>query len=271
MISQGLWGQKFHDGLDMLGALTVTLKKAKILEENSNYGFDNYVCLLGAFIRESKSVKWSTTLEPGKTYVLIGGGDDDATDIDIIVRYPNGNIIAKDNDPDNNPVVSWTTNSYGKYSFELKLYSSLTYGSFCALAIMRKYANTVPTNNMATAMASSYLLWENLEELANVKFHDLNNQWCLFGMILDSGQNQITTSINLGNDEHIFVSTGDDNSIDIDLCVTNNSKRALKCDEESDSTPMVRYYSSNSYYYGLKTKNIRSRGKSFIITSILTN
>jgi hypothetical protein len=260
-----------NDGTYMVEAIAKTFTKGKILQEISSYGFDDNVCLLGAFIKKSNVVTWSTYLEYGKKYALIGGGDKDAKDLDITVRNSSGEIVVQDGKIDANPVVLWTASSTGKYTFELKLYNCNTNGSFCALAIMEQYANKIPSSNLTQSLSKSFAMWEGAEGVYNIKFHDKANQWCLFGMVLESGKSQTITNLDLDTLSHLFISTGDSNVDDIDLCLLNSNSSAIKCDEADDANPVVRYQTSNSFYYGLKTKNISSSGLSFIITSILTD
>jgi len=263
--------QEFGDGLAFVKAIALTLARASVLESNSSFGFTYGTCLLGAFIRESNFVKFNMTLQAGAEYALIGGGDDDATDIDIVVKNSAGMVVVEDRGIDNNPVVRWRAGTTGTYTFQLTLHSCAANGSFCAMTIMKQYANTLPTSNMSTALANSYRMWRTTENLLNIKFHDKQNQWCLFGNILSPNDNQTVTNLDMGTLSHVLISAADNNARDIDLCITNNQGQALECDQADDPRPVVQYNTNNSYYYGVKTKNISSNGRSFIITSIMTN
>lgn len=266
----GLTAQEFRDGLYMIQSLSKTFDMASILQQRTSFGFDNSTCLLAAFVRDGESVIWRTRLEVGKEYALIGGGDEDATDVDIIVKNSMGTTIVADNKRDNNPLVSFVAQSSGYYSFELKLFDCSTNASYCSLAIMKKGGNIVPKGNLNTILENLYASWKNMNRRLEVSFFSARNQWCIFGAVLGHRGESGVNNISFGSANTVLMSRGDSNSDDIDLCLLNASGGELKCDEATDDRPVVVYRTYADRYYGLKIKNYDSNGrKSLILTSAM--
>ena len=262
--------QSFTDGLYMVQALSRTFDKARYLQEQSSYGFDDNICMLGAFVRKSESVKWSTTLRVGKKYVIVGGGDEDATDLDIIVRNSIGQIVVNDTQTDNNPIVQFDVNSTGKYTIELKLYGCSTNASYVSMAIMRDGANRIPKQNLSTILTNLYSIWNDVNTVYPLTFLPERNQWCVYGSVLEDGQKSTVTNVTMGRGTTVVCARSDSNAQDIDICLQNGSSQNLKCDASADDRPAVVYETTGYGTYGVETKNYESSGKrAFIMTSVL--
>jgi type 1 fimbria pilin len=268
-IQNVLVAQEFSDGLYMIQAIDRVFENSSYLEQNSDFGFDYNTCLLGAFVTKSETVSYSTTLRGGYEYAIIGGGDDDATDVDIYVYDSDDNLIIKDSETDRTPIVRFTPESGEVYTIQLKLYDATANGSFCVMSILREGGYTVPKSNLTTASRNSYDWWVNAENELDVRFHDKGNQWCMFGALLKEGASCQINKIDLGTTDVIMIGTSDNNAEDIDLCITDNSQNSLKCDTKSDNYPIVQYSASNDYYYGMRTKNYSSGSRTALIISTI--
>lgn len=256
-------------GTYMSQALTLTLAKGHILEQNSQYGFDDGICLLGAYLETGAEVSWNLALDHESEYVFIGGGDDDATDIDIILMDRDGEIVEQDQEEDNNPVVGFKPPYTGIFTVRLKLYACDASGSFCCLNIMKDYANAIPVSSMDEAVENIIGYGTKVNSNIPVKFHDLPNQWCLFGSILSSKETEEIRGMSFGDLNHIIISTGDGNLIDADLCLLNGAAE-VACDRDDDAIPVIRFSSETNSLYNLQIMNVKSSGKSLIMTAILT-
>ena len=258
----------------MAQAWAKTMAMANYLESNSNYGLKDNVCLLGAVLTKRKSVRFSTYLVSGQDYVFFAGGDEDATDLDIKVYSSSGVLLKKDNKTDNNPVVGFTPNRSGNYSIELIYYSGTAMKSFACLALMKKGGNGVPVSNIVKSGKRFFSIGDLINDRASMKFHDYENQWCLFTTILDEGDSSTITNMDLGSENHVFFGVGDQNIEDADLFLFYNSDRnesnVLAQDVKRDATPIMTSPTRSSSNYKLKIKNHASRGKSLQITGVCT-
>ena len=262
--------QDWRPGYYMKQALDITLAKASIFEMASNYGYADGICFMGAYLETGDDIGWGARLEAGTEYVFIGGGDEDATDIDIKVLDDDGNVIVEDVLTDNNPVVKFTPKRSDVYNVRLKLYSCDASGSFCAMTIMEEYANSIPIDDLDEAVQSVISYGSYVNEQFPVKFHDLDNQWALFGAVIPSGDYETITNMDLGYEDHIFISAGDDGLNDADLFLMDETDTVLEKDVEPDAIPAVRFSTKGTTRYKLKIKNEDSDGKAVIITCILT-
>ncbi|MCB0707019.1 MAG: hypothetical protein KDC34_17005 [Saprospiraceae bacterium] len=262
--------QDWRPGFYMKQALDITLAKASIFEMASDYGYTDGICFMGVYLDEGEDVGWGARLEGGREYVFIGGGDDDVTDIDIKILDDYGNVLEEDVLDDNNPVVKFMPKKSGTYNVRLKLYSCDAAGSFCAMTIMQEHANSVPVSSLDNAVETVIGYGEYVNEQYPVKFHDIENQWCLFGAIIASGDYETITNLDLGFEDHILIAAGDDNLNDADLFLMDDNDNILEKDVEKDAIPAIRYTTKGTTSYKLKIKNEDSNGKSLLITCVLT-
>lgn len=259
----------WRPGQYMIQAWSKTIASALYLEENSNFGLKNDFCVLGAYLGEGKSVSLSTYLSRSNEYVFIGGGDEDATDLDIRIKSESGTLLTEDNERDNNPVVRFQPRSSGTYTIELDLYDCSANGSFVCIALMKKYGNTVPVSNVVDVGKKFFEIGEEFcRRLGGVKFHDSYSSWCMYTSILDEGEYSQMGNVRLGSSNHIFYAVGDQNIDDVDLSIYDGN--AWETDDEVDSLPILDIRSYSYKRYKVKTKNYDSNGKSLIITGILT-
>jgi hypothetical protein len=262
--------QDWRPGYYMKQSLDITLAKASIFEMASDYGYADGICFMGVYLEVGEDVGWGARLEGGTEYVFIGGGDEDATDIDIKILDEYGNVIEEDVLEDNNPVVKFRPKKDGVYNVRLKLYECDASGSFCTMTIMEEYANSVPVSHLDEAVETVINYGAYVNEQFPVKFHDLDNQWCLFGAIIPSGDYETITNMDLGYEDHIFLSAGDETLNDADLFLMDEKDTVLEKDVEPDAIPAIRYTTKGTVSYKLKIKNEDSDGKAVIITCVLT-
>ncbi|MBR9921925.1 MAG: hypothetical protein GYB31_13875 [Bacteroidetes bacterium] len=262
--------QDWNPGYYMKQSLDITLAKATIFEASSDYGYADGICFMGVYLQKGEDVGWGARLESGKEYVFIGGGDADATDIDIKIMDDYDNVLEEDVLDDNNPVVKFTPSKSGVYNVRLKLYGCDADASFCAMTIMERYATSVPVSNLNEAVETAMDYGEYVNEQYPVKFHDVDNQWCLFGAIIAEGDSETITNMDLGFEDHIFIAAGDDNLLDADLFLKDSNDNVLEKDVEPDAIPAIRFTTKGTSKYKLEVTNEDSNGKSLVVTCVLT-
>lgn len=271
LMSQDL--SSWSSGKHMKEAVNQTLANAITLEQNSNYGFtDKSVCLLCAFQKVGGSNRITIRLNSDNQYIFMGGGDSDVTDLDIVITDSEGVEVAKDKKADNSPIVNFNPSSSNSYTVSLNLYSSNEdRSSFSCMAILIKGGYSVPVSTLDNTINNFMTIGIRANEKTGIKFHDYENQWCLYGNLLEEGNSNTISSIRLGDEDHIIIATGDDSASDIDLFLLKNDEE-IETDTETDSTPVLIYSTKDSERYGIKTKLIStSKSASFVVTGIFTD
>ncbi|MBI1221528.1 MAG: hypothetical protein GC180_02900 [Bacteroidetes bacterium] len=262
--------EEWRPGKYMQQAVDHVREKAELATSFGDYGYSEGFCFLGAYIRNGKSVTWRTTLPTGKQLLFIGGGDNDATDVDIKIYDDNGKLLAEDNDADNSPVLKFRSNTSQTYKIELRLYKSESNGSFCCLSFLEEDAPSLPMKNMHEAMKNVIDFGIKVNDEFDVRFHDLDNQWCLFGLNQESGAYNSCYNLSLGTESHIFMAAGDDRLKDSDLYLLDADDNVLEKDVSDDAIPAFKYKTDADLRYKLKLKNVKSEGNSMTIMLILT-
>lgn len=267
-------GQRWAPGEYLDEALTATFSKANIVVESTEYGFMDNVCVLGAFLEVSEEVGWNTYFYQGNDYLIIGGGDTDADDVDLEILDMNGVVIHKDTEDDNTPILKFTPRTSGKYQIKLKLYSGSP--SFCAVAFLERGGNRIPENNVTSCIRNVVSTGREVNELvedagaSGLKFHDLGNSWCAYGAVLRNSEELTISNIYLGSELHSILAVGDVNTSDIDIELKDKYDRIVATDSDSSKEAVVSVEADDAQRYSLTIENYESSGKSFIFTTVFT-
>jgi hypothetical protein len=102
-----------------------------------------------------------------------------------------------------------------------------------------------------------------------VFFHGEQNQWAVYGAILDANQEVTVTNLNMGRGFRTMIGVGDDRALDIDMWLLDNNGRVLREDVLPDAIPVVNFDVGNHPSYGLRFRNLRATGPSVILATIL--
>jgi len=256
-------------GKYMSKAVARVLGSAKGLSDISDYGFDNDLCILATYLGNGKNAAFNKYLQKGE-YLILGGGDDEIKDLDIVVSDADGDKVAEDTQDDASPLVRFNVKSAGKFTLKA-IAAKADKGGFVCLVIMRKGGYTIPVKNLATALASLIKSCEVVDSKISEKlyFHEEPNQWALFGSVLDKGEETTITNINMGTGTRVVVAAGDGVSTDIDLFVKTSKDGVVAKDEDADPTPIVSFRANSFTGAKVTYKNVASRGKSLILTAVL--
>ena len=75
-------------------------------------------------VRDDTSDGWTFYFSSSKTYYIVGACDNDCSDIDLYVKRDGTSYnVAKDEDDDDKPVVSFKPSISGKYQITMKMYN----------------------------------------------------------------------------------------------------------------------------------------------------
>ncbi|MFZ4058887.1 MAG: hypothetical protein ACOYKE_12160 [Ferruginibacter sp.] len=262
---------QWNNGKYMKQAITRTLNYAKTYESSSSvYGFAKGLSFLGTYL-DPTGGKSNFTIEliANKKYIFMGGGDDDATDVDIKITK-NDKVIASDTKTDNQPFISYAPDETARYVLTLSNHASK--GAYCCLVILESGGIALNTSRIDEAKNALFGTTSIVQQVSptGVVFQSQNNSWCLFGYLIEQGAEYSIYGMPLRTDsKHYFVGVGDNDVRDIDICVNNSEDSDETCNKELDATPLVVLKKATATSYGFKIKNVKSDGRSFVLVSIL--
>jgi len=260
---------KWRPGTFMTQALSRVMAGARQLTEKTEYGLDDgSLCFGGAYLKPGQSAGTTVPLEGGRTYALIGGGDEDAQDVDVQFLTPNGKVAAQDVEDDADPVATFTPPANGQYRMVLKLETSKSGDSFCAFTLLRKGGWDVPVTDLTTAARNTLLVCEAIHEQSNgASFHAGDGEWGLIGTILKKGETLTHRGIRMGKGNHAVVAAGDGDVQDLDLAVVQADGQVIGKDEDDDPNPVVVFDTPGSV--GFQLKSVEAKGPAVCFAAIL--
>lgn len=262
---------KWVPGSRMVKAVTRVMEAGIQASTKIKYGFDSDLCVLGAFIQNGKAISFSRRLEAGKKYAFIGAGDDNAEDIDIVIKDADGNQVAEDSEDDAKPAAIFACDKTGTYTVRLEL-PKAEKAAFCALAFMVENAGfKLPEKDVVTAAAGCIAVCNQINDAmkGEAVFNDAPNQWAFYGTILKQDESIEVSNIRPGTGKCVFIAAGDKESSNIDLIIKDADGKDLDSDEKDDAFPMLVRDSKKEDSFRLKIRNTTAKGPALIFATVL--
>lgn len=255
----------------MQQATSNTFEKASLMNALSEFSIGNNLAMAGAIIKVGSTIALDIELEEGKQYTFIGGGDEDVYDLDMYIVDLNGDVVCSDTEDDDTPIPDFTAAYTGRYSLRMQLISGEAPTSFVSFMIMTTTGNTIPDEEYETISNNFYESGTTLNSVSDgIRWHDLENQWCLFGLMLDNQKSWELENLRLGSEEHYLFAVGGEQSTNIDLTLSDRKGAQLASDTEADAYPILDTDTSDADRYTLNIKNVSSNGPTFIMVGIVT-
>lgn len=247
---------------------TVYAAAAAAIAIEDELGFDGGASLFGSLVRRGGSTSILQTFNRGEEYVVIGGGDNDAQDVDVTILDSLGRSVASDRLTDATPVVHFRPTRSGRYTVRVSLYRA-TDNAFVALAILRKGGWQVGPDRMVAAARTLVSSGSFLATKGSSGFLAEENQWAVWGGVAPSREIIELTGVTLGQGKRIVIAATDDEASDIDLYVRSSAGTLLASDEGSGADAVVSLESAAGRRYNLTAKNA-GNGTNFVMTGVLT-
>jgi len=229
-------------GSYMAAALERLLIVASRVDMTTKFGFDDQgSTVVAGFLRPEHPQFFSRPLEAGKTYVIFGAGALEAN-IDITIYNSNGDIVARDVDPDPTPAVTFAPSKTDNYRIELSLVDQPE--EFGALVVMQDGGLRVEAPILravfqrlldAGTFASTQIRGRGVAN--GLVFHE--NNLAVQGVILYPGEAIRQHGIILDATPAVFAAVSHEPSFNIDLEVIDARSGQTWADTEPDGNPVV--------------------------------
>ena len=255
-------------GKYMQQAIRTVVTNAVSASEGSGYGFDDDFSVLASFLKIGAEVSIVRKLRAGQSYAFIGGGDGDASDVDIYLSDGAGNVIAADRDDDASPLVKFKAPADGLYKLTLRLERGAQ-DSFCAVVTLRTGGFSVPLENLSTVIdrmvQQGALVHRKVD---GASFHSAPNSWSLYGAVLRPKTRITVDNVKLEERRHVVFAVADGMAKDLDLRLERAGGEPLAEDKDDDATPIVAARTTGSDCR-LILSNMDSDGPSLAMMSVL--
>lgn len=258
-------------GVYMQQAVNDVFDKASLMSALSEFSWSGNLCLAGGILDVGKTIALEVELEEGEAYTFVGGGDEDVRDLDMFIVDRNENIVASDIEDDDTPIPDFVASYSGRYSIRMQLISGDAPTSFVALSLLRKKGFSLIEDQYLKTSDKFFAAGGSVHSVSSgVKWHDAQNQWCLFGVLLESKSDWTIENMFLdAADHYLFASAGE--SVDnVDLKLIDDNNKVIAEDQDDDAYPILETATVSNLRYALKITNVKSSERSLILVGIVT-
>jgi hypothetical protein len=259
----------WQPGRFMFQAVSRVVSAAHEIEQRSQFGFDkDHACVLGAFVSAGGHESMTQSFVGGRSYVLVGGGEDNAKDVDIAIIDGQGQVVASDTEDDAMPLVKFVPPSDGSYEMRLGLATAQSDGAFVAMAVMHEGGYSIPAARLSEAFkrATAYGAKASERLPPGLIFHH-QGDWAFFGTVLEQGQQSSFRGIDVSGTASLVLAAGDTSAENLDLEVTDSEGTSMASDMDADAYPAVQLSPHSGY--AVTVQNKASRGPSLAALLIL--
>jgi hypothetical protein len=232
----------WRPGSFMANALERLLIVASRVDMTTNYGFDDQgSTVVAGFLRHGKPQFFVRPLEAGRNYAIFAAGSTEAN-IDLAVYDSRGQVVALDTELDGTPAITFTPAVTDSYKIELSVVNQAE--EFGALVVMQdgglRIEAPILQNVFQRTLDSGAFASLRVQEAGfpnGLVFHE--NDWAVQGVVLYPGEAIRQRGIRLDANSAVFAAVAHDESLNIDLEVTDVSTGMGWADTGPDGTPVV--------------------------------
>lgn len=260
-------------GERMQESVSTVIASARDVTDVGDYGYDNNVCILSCFLTDGREITFNRPFDKGVSYLILGGADKNASDVDIEI-FDGNRRVAGDDDEDSSPTVKFRPTASKVYRLKVTLQKTKGRGgAFVTLAFLKKGGYDVPVGNLKTALETVTVACEEVNRSAKQKvyFQSGDNQWALYGAVLEQGQDLTITKCKFGMGDRMLVAGGDKNALDVDVFVLNDAGDVLLKDKGSDPFAFLKFIEDEDKYRGIRFANAKSKkgGPTLVLCALL--
>lgn len=266
-------------GQRMSVAVTGVIDAAR--EHQDDYALDTQsVCLLAGFMNDGRELTFNRPFDKGENYLVIVGTDRNVAALDVDVFDAAGERVTGET-RDTAPEIRLRPAKTGTYKLRVCVTKVREKGAggFCTLMILRKGTGDVPIANARGCLETVIAGAEDVYKAANSKqmkrsvwFQSGNNQWSMYGSVLDQGNEMTITKVKLGKGDRMLVAAGDKNSQDVDVFVLDEDDEVLARDRGREPSAVLKFTEDEDKYRAIRFKNAAARrsGPCLILAAVLT-
>lgn len=253
-------------GYYMQQATDNVFEKASLMTALGGYAWNEELMLAAAIVEVGSTIALDFELQAGVSYSFLGGGDEDAMDIDLYILDQSGELVAADVEDDNSPITDFVAPYSGRYSLRLQLISGEAMTSFLAIAFMKKGGHLLEEAEQQALSEKFFASGQLIHSLGSgIKWNDTNNQWCLYGLVLEQQKSTTLSDLFLANSNHYIFGAANQ---DVDLLVKNDEDSLVEEDREDDNNPILNFFASDSGAYQLEALN-KSKASAVLLLGIV--
>ena len=259
-------------GTYMKQATDAAFEKASLMTALSEFSFGDKLFLAGALLEMGETIALDVELSKGKAYTFIGGGDEDVLDLDLYIVDANGEVAASDTEDDGTPIPDFVPEESGIYSVRMQLVAGEQSTSFVSLAILTEGGITLEDESFNGNSSAFYGRGEqmNLLSVGGIRWHDVDNQWCLFGLLLEQGESWNLSNMRMGALQHQYYVTANKEQV-TDIEVQVMTARGKLIHEQQGMDLNFTFNTEDNIPYELSIKNRSSKkGRQFILVGVVT-
>lgn len=225
-------------------AMTSVIEGSKEAIEKTDVGFKPGISVLGAYVRPGDSVKFSSTFEAGRRYIVAAGGNDSAEDIDVAILDGDGETLAKDDTKDPYAVAALDSGSQQKVSYMVTNAGSKA-AFVCLTVLVSKGGWTIHSDNVKAVINKCKKMGDFTKE-QGYRFYTRKNAWCLFGGLIEEGKSLKAVKLPISTGDHAIIGFCDDQSEVLGLVAKDGDGEEVGSDKSKSNFPVFDFPSGYS-------------------------
>lgn len=237
-----------------------------------NFGYQEGISVLGAWVKHRDSCDFSIPLSKGVNYLFVAGGDNDAQDLDLDILDGAGNKLAGENRVAPETMVTFAPPADGFYVMRLTLQRSRkNFPCVCVACVLKEDGHKVPLKSLDEAAERMMKEFAEADKISQKEGRRLElrkapNQWALYGAVLAQGQSIKVTNLDMGSSRRVLLALGDKSAEDVDLTLLDRDGKTLIEDAKTNAYAVIGFDPVANARYGIKMLNYKASGPSVVMT-----
>lgn len=268
-----IWAQGQNSASYLSQAFIRVTDSASGAAKLGNFGYDDGISILAAWVDCRDSVMYYVPLTKGVNYMFVAGGDNDSQDVNLEIQNADGKTVASENRVAADAMLTLTAPTTDWYTLKLTLAKSrANLPCVCVACILKEDGHQVPLKQLDDSADRLMKLFTETDKLLQkenkrLEFRRARNQWGLYGSVLAQGQKISVTNLDLGAGRRLFLGLGDKNTEDVDLFILDAKGNVAAADQKANSEAIIGFTPANERY-GLRMLNFKGSGPAVIMTGI---
>ncbi len=245
--------------------------------DTADYGYQEGISILGAWIKHRDSCDFVIHLTRGVKYLFVAGGDKDALDLNVEIIEESGKVVAKDEREAPDVMVNFSPPASDWYTMRLSLAKSKMNSAnvqvpcICVVCVLRENGIKVPIKSLDQAgdkLMTTFVEADRLMKPQNkrLELRHARNQWAIYGTVIAPGASTRVTNLDLGTGRRVFLSIGDDNSQDVDLFLMDGNDNVIAKDVDARVHAIIGFDPLAGRRYAFRMLNYKGNGPSVVLT-----